>query len=161
MTRYPATTADIITMAATLFGEARGSTHEDRIACAWAMRNRAAAAQQHRARTGRNHPLFGDGTLSAVCRAPWQFSCWNANDPNRPELDRLTAEGTTLPAALVTAGYVECMAAVLEVIAGRAPDPTQGSTHYHTTRMGWPRSWGERKEPVVVIGAHAFYNNVR
>lgn len=159
--RLAASAQDVLTMAATLYGEARGSTHEDRIACAWVMRNRAQSALAYRQRTGKPHPRFGDGTILSACRADKQFSCWNAGDPNRPKLDALMNPQLTHAAALDRLSYLDCLAAALEVITGRVPDPTKGSTHYHTTAMGWPGGWGERQEPVAVIGAHTFYNTVK
>ena len=65
---------DIDTLARTLYGEARGESHTGKIAVANVVMNRVALASKH--------PHFGDGTAAGACKAPWQFSCWNAADPN-------------------------------------------------------------------------------
>lgn len=149
--------------AKTLFGEARGTNKDDRQACALVIRNRVIAARKHKARTGRNHPLFGDGTYEGACLTPWQFSCWNTNDPNRKVLEALNPmtslhDGvTTNPDRLA---FTRCFAVALEVMAGDVPDYTKGSLHYHTIAMGWPKSWGNPKTPVYSTRWHHFYNNV-
>jgi N-acetylmuramoyl-L-alanine amidase len=147
--------ADVDIMARTLYGEARGSTRDDRLACGWVIRNRAVIATQFMQKFRRRHPNFGDGSLAAVCLDPFDFSCWNKNDPNRSKLDRLI-----LPGSLNDKVFFECMMCAMMVIDGTVSDPTFGSTHYHTVAMGWPKAWGERKNPVITIGAHAFYNTV-
>ena len=63
--------ADIL--ARTIMGEARGESTEGQIAVAWAILNRA-----------RSGMWFGcGGDIHAVCVKPYQFSCWNDDDPSR------------------------------------------------------------------------------
>ncbi|MCA6303684.1 MAG: cell wall hydrolase [Phenylobacterium sp.] len=144
--------ADVWDLARTIWGEARGSTQADRIAVAWVARNRLA-----RPGWWSRHPDDGipDDTIQAVVREPMQFSCWNATDPNRRLLDALA-----LPDALADRAFRGCLAAAIAVLDGVEPDPTEGSCHYHTAAMGWPRTWGPPRRPVAAIGAHLFYNDV-
>lgn len=151
----PATAYDLEIMAKTIWGEARGSSDGDRLAVAFVMLNRAQKAFEHFKETGKPHPLFGNGTPAGACLQKWQFSCWNANDPNRKKMDNLS-----LPGSLGDKVFRACMWAAIVTSDGFLQDTTKGSTHYHTVSMGWPNAWGQKKEPVAVIGAHAFYNNI-
>lgn len=152
-----ATYSDVDTLARTIFGEARGESYKGKTAVAWVVKNRAAAAVAWlKVHTDKErHPLFGNGSLVAACRAPFQFSCWNPNDPNYKLIEYKEIR-TMWPMA----GYKDCLAAALAVITGREPDPTKGSLHYFDGRIATP-NWAEGLEPVAVIGTHKFYNNVK
>src|SRR5215468_10322728 len=78
--------AEIDTVARTVWAEARGEGVAGMTAVACVIMNRARIASQYKQDHGRPHPLFGDGTLASCCTHPWQFSCWNENDPNRQKL---------------------------------------------------------------------------
>jgi N-acetylmuramoyl-L-alanine amidase len=142
--------ADVWDLARTIFGEARGSTHADRIAVAWVVRNRLA-----RPGWWTRHPDDGipDDTIQAVCREPKQFSCWNATDINRAAIDRLA-----LPAALADPAVRACLLAAIAVLDGHEPDPTEGSCHYHTAAVAPP--WSRGRRPVAAIGGHLFFNDI-
>ena len=60
-------------LARTLWGEARGEGFDGQIAVAWTIRNRVF--------DGKAKSWWGEG-YAEVCLKPWQFSCWNQNDPN-------------------------------------------------------------------------------
>lgn len=129
---------DIDTLARTVFGEARGETRLGQIAVAHAVLNRVKAES-----------WYGD-TIEAVCRKKWQFSCWNADDPNLPKLKTVD---------LGNKYFRSCMFAALGVVNGWFPDPTEGSRHYHAKSVS--PDWAQGKKPVRVIGVHKFYNDVR
>ena len=123
------------TAALTVWGEARGEDEAGRRAVAWGLRTRLD--------TGR----WGS-TLDAVCKAKWQFSCWNANDPNRAKMEALPEDDPV---------YVECLRVVREVMASPSnDDPTNGATHYFAVPM-----WAVDKTPVLTHGRHWFFNTVR
>jgi len=127
-------TLDIETLARTIWGEARGEPQQGKVAVAWVVLNRAA----------------GKKKLGEVCRAKWQFSCWNPDDPNRAKMANVT---------LADPVYRDCMLAALSVVQGRAgPDPTEGSKHYHTKDV--TPYWSRGKVPVCQIGAHLFFNDI-
>jgi Cell Wall Hydrolase len=71
-----ATEGDVVTLARTLYGEARGETRKGIEAVANVIINRVRA--KHRG-----------NTVSQVCLADRQFSCWNHNDPNRKKIQNL------------------------------------------------------------------------
>ena len=146
---------DVNILAKTIYGEARGSVHIDRLAVGFVIRNRAEVAQGYKSRTNKSHPLFGDGTLASACQSPWQFSCWNKNDPNCEVLHKLSFENR-----FDQADFRKSVLAALWVIEGISPDITDGCLHYHTYAMGWPKSWGEKKHADARFGAHLYYKHI-
>lgn len=136
--------------ARTLYGEARGSTFADRVAIAHVIMNRVLADLWG----DRKPDWWGEG-IEGVCRKPWQFSCWNRNDPNR-EIIESANHGDPI--------FTECVGIMGMVAAGRTGlnnplsfDPTFGSTHYKVRTLPWPKDWGPQKTSNVEIGAHSFY----
>ncbi len=128
-----------LTLARTLWGEARGEGVKGMEAVASVILNRASAGR------------FGDG-VSGVCLAPLQFSCWNANDPNRPKLAALTeaAGDAAFRAALDVAG---------RALGGALADPTGGALHYHAASIAPPK-WARSFESRLRIGDHLFYTGI-
>lgn len=128
------TPQDLDTMARTIWGEARGETFEGKIAVAWVIKNRA------------DNPGWWGHEIAGVCRAPWQFSCWLENDPNRVKLLAVGASDSALK---------ECLAVTAGVLTGIYADPTGGSNHYHT--VGISPKWSVGQKPNAKIGAHLFF----
>jgi N-acetylmuramoyl-L-alanine amidase len=89
------------------------------------------------------------GALAAVCLRPWQFSCWNARDPNRAIIERVQP-GTFM--------FDVCRLVASLAIRGLLHDPTGGATHYHT--KGVAPDWSRGKTPSAVIGDHLFFNDI-
>lgn len=88
---------------------------------------------------------LGQG-VAGVCRAPFQFPCWNPNSAGH---------------ATLTAGVLDAPegAAALRIarraLAGTLPDPTRGATHYHPGEA-LPR-WALGLVPDAVLGGLVFY----
>jgi N-acetylmuramoyl-L-alanine amidase len=123
--------------ARTVWGEARGEGAAGMAAVAHVLLNRV--------KDGR----WGN-TLAAVCLAPWQFSCWNAGDPNRRKMLELDE---------TDALFTECVAAV-----GNAPsmdDPTHGATHYYNPAgVITTPAWVAGATPTAKVGHHLFHKDV-
>jgi N-acetylmuramoyl-L-alanine amidase len=130
----------IDTMARTLWGEARGEPPEGRVGIANVIANRALFVPPGR---------FG-GDVEAVCLKNAQFSCWNADDPNR---QKLLAISTTDPA------FAACLDLATLVVDGRLADNTFGSSHYHEISI--KPDWAVGHFPVVRLGRHDFYNDIQ
>ena len=145
-----ATIHDLDALARTVWGEARGEPVEGRAAVAHVVLNRARKAQEFKAKNGRSHPLFGNGSIVGACIAAWQFSCWNLGDPNRVKMGRLT---------LGDGDFMQCVEIALKVIGGKKPDTVSGATHYYADSIAPPK-WAIGKIPVAVIGRHCFFNNI-
>lgn len=138
--RQTAATADAeLTLARTLWGEARGEGVGGMEAVACVVLNRV-----------RRQTYWGK-TVTEVCRKPYQFSCWNANDPNSSKLSRLTDQSPELTPALSIA-----RAAIVNQLA----DTTAGATHYHARRLSPPPRWARGHATCAEIGNHLFYNNI-
>jgi spore germination cell wall hydrolase CwlJ-like protein len=130
--------SDTLTVAKTIYGEARGGRLACMIAVACVIRNRA---QHPRVR------WWGVG-YSGVCLKPFQFSCWNTNDPNRKVLEALDH----VPPPPV---YSLAKAVAADIIDGLIPDITGGADHYHTLDVA--PDWAEGVKPIKRIGQHVFY----
>jgi spore germination cell wall hydrolase CwlJ-like protein len=132
---------DLLTLARTIYGEARGEPPAGRAAVAHVVMNRL----QRRFR--------GDDTVAKVCRHRMQFSCWNDNDPNLPVIRGIRPGATKL--------FDECCDVAEQVIKGQLGDNTTGATHYYSEKIpppNWAKSPPARQ--TAKIGSHLFFNNV-
>ena len=130
-------------LARTLWGEARGESLAGQIAVAWTIRNRV--------HDGKAKSWWGEG-YAGVCLKPWQFSCWNNNDPNYAYL----SGAKPIPAAQ----YAQALKAADQVIAGAVTDPTGGATHYYATTMPKPPTWAQGAKQTLKLGQHIFFKDV-
>lgn len=99
------------------------------------MTARAVLRRYERARERRRH-----------WESHWEFSCWNANDPNRALIESV-APGDKV--------FDICRRVARRALRGLLADPTNGATHYHTKAI-LPR-WARAQAPVAEIGEHLFY----
>lgn len=132
---------DVDILARTLYGEAEAGNDKDAIAIAAVIYNRA--------KYGRLWP----DSVAEVCLQPWQFSCWNVNDPNRQRI--MAAEGEW---------FNICKAIAGTTIRGEMIDPTRRSTHYYETGIKMPK-WAKGHKPVMRVlhsrgTAHIFFNDI-
>jgi len=129
--------SDTEIVARTLYGEARGESHLGKIGVASVILNRS-----------RIGGWWGK-TPRDVCLAHFQFSSWNANDPNR----------SLLLGSLNDAVYDECLQIAEEVMSGTLKDNTNGADSYCVT--GLRTSWNSALEPCAVVGHHSFYKTIK
>ena len=130
-------------LARTLWGEARGESLAGMVAVAWTIRNRV--------NDGKAKSWWGEG-YAGVCQAPWQFSCWNKNDPNYPYLSG--------EKPIPFREFAQARIAADLVIDGKQPDPTGGATHYYATTMPKPPSWAAKATRTLTLGNHVFFKDV-
>lgn len=143
---------DIVTVACTVYGEARGEPFEGKVAVANVIMNRVKS------------PGWWGKDITSVCLAPWQFSCWNSNDPNRAIIETfrrsfMRKEMYGIKGAIRDSSFCECMSIAAAVIGGRLPDITEGSAHYYVKAIPAP-PWAKGKKPTVEIGSHLFFANI-
>ncbi|MBF0246777.1 MAG: cell wall hydrolase [Alphaproteobacteria bacterium] len=133
---------EIDVLARTLYGEARGESIRGKEAVACVILNRVKRAKD------RGGYWWGADVIG-VCQKPWQFSCWNVNDPNREKL--LAVE----PGNRV---FDTCVRIAKRALSGCIDDPTGGATHYHTRHVNPP--WAVGRPASFEIGRHLFYNSI-
>lgn len=126
---------DLDTLARTLWGEARGEGSTGMQGVANVIMNRY-----------KQRPRYG-ATVHEICIRPYQFSAWLANDPNRAQMLRVT---TADPA------FAEAVRIARLALEYRLPDITGGADHYHTHAVR--PAWSNGKTPIMVVGAHKFFN---
>jgi hypothetical protein len=144
---------DMGVVSRTLYGEARGQPIEGILAVASCIANRV-------------YMDLGDDGLpdwwgegwAGVCLAPWQFSCWNASDPNKKIIEK------------VKKGEREfdlCRFVAEQTIRGHVHDLTGGATHYYAPKVVAAPNWtqphpksGKIAVLTVQIGDHRFYRDV-
>jgi spore germination cell wall hydrolase CwlJ-like protein len=131
---------EVAVVAKTIYGEARGEYYHRQggthalIAIGNVVMNRAAASGE---------------SVTEVCLKPKQFSCWNADDPNRELLDRVTITDKI---------YELCYAIAMKILTEELQDFTGGATHYYSRKiLKTPPKWAENKTPTTRIGNHIFY----
>lgn len=135
------TSNDIEILARTIYGEARGEYAgkgglAGLIAVGNVVMNRVKA-----------NCWYGK-TIEEVCLKPWQFSCWNEGDSNRPIIMRLVIDNSL---------FSICHQVATKVADREWPDLTKGSDHYHASTMPLYPHWAKDKKARVCIGNHLFY----
>lgn len=126
--------------ARTLFGEARGEGMEGQSAVGEVILNRLADDRW-------------PSTLAGVCLQPWQFSCWNDKDPNRPFL-LSDLEGDQV--------LEQCRMVSLELLFGSRRSYVGRSNHFVTKEVYGDKSkrpdWAIRTAVTCVVGNHVFFD---
>ncbi|ALO46584.1 cell wall hydrolase [Pseudohongiella spirulinae] len=148
--------ADILIGALTIHGEARGCTQPGRTAIAHCIINRAKARKWW----GKGTAGYADHTIAAVCLKPWQFSCWNPNDPNQILLKTLQEQ---YRAAIQKPTCRAALKALIDALDGYEPDQTGGATHYLTTNLHKSArcpAWAKGNNNFVEIGSHRFFSGI-
>lgn len=134
-------------LARTLWGEARGESLAGQIAVAWTIRNRVEMDLHNDGKPD----WWGEGYAS-VCQKPYQFSCWNRNDPNYVYL----SGAKPIPFR----EFAQAQIAADQVLAGKVPDPTGGATHYYATTMPKAPDWAAKAKQTLKLGHHFFFKDV-
>lgn len=131
--------ADVV-LALLIWGESRGEPVEGSIAVANVVRNRV---------------LRSGHDWRRVCLAPYQFSCFNPDDPNLPKVHRAAI---VLMSGEPTPELLQAQWIAHGVIAGVVMDNTRGSQNYLTTALlhRTPPSWALDRPILAVIGSHSF-----
>lgn len=129
-------------LTALAYGEARGESLEGSAAVMMVVRNRVL------------HPRWWGRSWKEVMLKPWQFSCFNANDPNREMLIEMMDDPL---GSAEDPEWREARFLVAGVFNGDIQDMTKGATHYHVTDMARPPMWASLLTPTAVIGRHSFY----
>lgn len=133
---------EIETLARTLFGEARGEGLKGLEAVANVIMNRCEISKNKKS-------FWWGNDLISICKKPYQFSCWNKDDPNKEKIENITHEDKM---------FSTCLRIARKALAGAIKDKTQGSTHYHHKDI--EPYWAKDLIPEIEIGNHLFYKLV-
>jgi N-acetylmuramoyl-L-alanine amidase len=133
------TNHDIDILARTLYGESRGEYSQVGLGAFIAIANVVMNRFQEKKKYG--------ASLAEICLKPWQFSCWNKNDPNFPLLQEETLNEIPL--------FHIAQNVARKVSYGLWPDLTRGSNHYHA--ISCQPSWIQAGELKLRLGEHVFY----
>jgi spore germination cell wall hydrolase CwlJ-like protein len=117
------------TVALTILAEARGEGERGMAAVACVIRQRAEERNL---------------SLKQVCLQKWQFSCWNGKQVS--DLNHLLKEPQ--------AEYALWLEANMDKLK---PEALGNANHYHATWMKKLPYWAKGKNPVKIVGQHAFY----
>lgn len=127
-------TYDQFMAALCIWREARGCSTSQMNAIWWVLQNRA------------NDPANRwPKDIADVVTQPYQFSSFNASDPNVTAWPSFKDKADWL-------AWLNCQAVVVSPLGG---DPTGGATNYLSGDA--VPSWAEGKEPTVVLGPFKFY----
>lgn len=129
--------SDVLVMAQTIWGEARGESNEGQYAIGHVIKNRFDS-----------NKWFSADSLEGVCKKKWQFSCWNEDDPNKEKMEKLTQEDIK--------DFIEIANNVLD---GSKESNVGKATHYYADYIKEPK-WAEGKTPITKIGVHHFYEDI-
>jgi len=123
-------------LARCIWGEARGEPIRGKLAVAHVVLNRVKAQS-----------YYGK-TIRDVILKPWQFSCFNENDPNLAKILSLNS---------INPDLAYCQAVADVALLADNPDPTGGGTHYHAPQV--KPSWAGSEQMIFLcrIGNHLFY----
>lgn len=132
----PIVTNEVLVMAKTIWGEARGDGTQGMTAVACVIMNRV------------NNPSWWGDTVTQVCLQPYQFSCWNIGDPNRAKMENLTAEDSN---------YLTAIGIAVMIMSKKIRDITDNADSYFDLSMSTPPSWAADAVRTVTIGSQAFY----
>ncbi|MBR0670389.1 cell wall hydrolase [Neoroseomonas soli] len=127
-------------LALTLWGEAADRPVRAIEALAALVMNRARRAAES------GGPAHWGSGVAGVCRAPFQFPCWNRNHPRHTALREVTPGDAALAI---------CRRIAARALTGALPDPTGGATHVHdaTVLPGWALG----RPAAAEIGGFCFY----
>ncbi|WP_109315000.1 cell wall hydrolase [Pseudovibrio ascidiaceicola] len=134
----PGVSNAVLTMARTIYGEARGEPYSGKVAVANVIMNRVRSYR---------YP----STVEGVCLQPWQFSCWNANDPNSGIIANLQ------PGA--NGRFDTCLSIAQKAVSGALSDNTGGALHYHADyldEVSWVKN-SPNARMSARIGRHMFF----
>jgi N-acetylmuramoyl-L-alanine amidase len=127
--------ADVFFLAFVVWREARGESHEGKLAVACSVLNRV-----------RRPSWWGDSVQSVVTKK-WQYS--SLTDPKDLQLTTWPREDDTR--------WQECMQIALDVVNGDAANPVPGADSYYAVTIPAPK-WAKDEYFVRQIGNHRFYN---
>lgn len=134
---------EVEVLARTIFGEARDQGLDGMEAVAYVVLNRLRVSERLGA-------YWWGNTIEEICLKPYQFSCWNYDDPNREKLLKVNDDSST---------FLMAMEIAQDAIGGALIfDLTNGATHYYNPSVvQFSPDWSMGERPTAKIGNHVFF----
>lgn len=129
-------------LARTIYGEARGEGLAGMEAVASVVINRVRFARK------RGGHWWGN-TVEKVCKAKYQFSCWNKDDCNFDIINKVDASDKI---------FAMCKRIARRAVCGALADRTRGAMFYHNRKVN--PLWAKCAIPCEEIGNHVFYSKL-
>jgi murein DD-endopeptidase MepM/ murein hydrolase activator NlpD len=139
------TDEDLLTMARTMYGEARNQPAAGQEAVGHVIMNRVR----------RNKSFYGGNNITKVCKMGngGQFNCWMPSDSNFSLIRNLVRGANPM--------FNQCLEIAEKVIRGQVADNTKDSTHYlNPDTVASMPSWATKSRETVKIKDHQFYGHV-
>ena len=133
---------DIDTLARTIYGEARGEYTKPNVGL------KALSAVGYVVLNRYLEKTWYGSTIEDVCLKPFQFSCWNKQDPNR-EIILNVQKGDVL--------FDICAHVAHSVLFQELADPTYGANHYYSVTLKSSPAWARGRLALTQIGLHKFF----
>lgn len=127
-------------IARTAYGEARSLGHDGMQATICTGQNRLASGV-----------TWWGNSLRTIFLKPWQYSCWNENDPNRPKLLAVTEADLQYKIALELAD---------DALGGTLPDNVAGADSYYATTLAKLPFWCVGLTPCAKIGNQLYFKTI-
>lgn len=139
---------DMLTLACTIWGEARGEGLEGQEAVARVIINRYKANKWYTGYVVENGKKVP--SIKETCLKKAQFSCWNKNDPNFSKIKALSENDRA---------FLICKDVAKRAIDGELVDFINNATFYHTKTI--MPNWALHHSPCYETGNHLFYNDIK
>lgn len=130
----------------TIYGEARGESIEGQTAVGCVVRNRLTIGVS-------KYKSYHD-----VCLEPFQFSCWNSNDPNKKILMALASD-LVAGRPFNDLNYQQCLFIALGIVNWKIKDNVNTARNYMTKSLfesDKRPGWAKNPIKVTTIGNHNF-----
>jgi len=124
--RFTTDSEDVL-LARMIYGEARNCPDIEKIAIAYTAINRA---KDGKAWNGR--------TLKEAILKPWQYSCFNQDDPNREQLKD--------PEAYDPKAFHDCLKIAKGVLSGKYKDPVRATHYYNPASVKNKPNWARNSK---------------
>lgn len=116
------TDSERVLMARMLYGEARNCSNTEKVAIAYTAVNRA-----------HDKKAWNGKTVKEAILKPWQYSCFNNNDPNKKQLKN--------PEAYSPKAFYRCLNIAKGVLSGKIIDPAKATHYYNPNAVKTKPNW--------------------
>lgn len=132
--------SDLALLELCIWREARGERYDGKRGVAHVIINRSLEPSWWNYSTA--------GNLANVILHPYQFSSFNATDPNEHKWPDDSDPS-----------FAECCSVATTIMTGSDPDNTDGAVYYKDSSIGWPSAWGQQDnyDQTLAVGRLTFY----